>query len=113
MIVGLVFNKFLMYVVFFLIFFGVNLTFFPLHFAGMHGYPRKYVDYSDVYSFWNIIASYGRMLSVFSLLLFVFLLIDSLLKSRLFLLDEFINNNAEGSLSFYIFSHSYQCDVYF
>jgi len=48
-ITGYLFDKFLMFVVFFLMFFGVNLTFFPLHFAGMHGYPRKYLDYPDVY----------------------------------------------------------------
>jgi len=75
-----VFDKFLMFVVFFIMFFGVNLTFFPLHFAGIHGYPRKYLDYPDVYCVWNILASFGRMLRIFSLLLFVFLLIDSILK---------------------------------
>jgi len=49
LITGYLFDKFLMFVVFFIMFFGVNLTFFPLHFAGIHGYPRKYLDYPDVY----------------------------------------------------------------
>jgi len=103
-----VFDKFLMFVVFFIMFFGVNLTFFPLHFAGIHGYPRKYLDYPDVYCVWNILASFGRMLRIFSLLLFVFLLIDSILKFVFFLSEEFINRGPEGVLSFYVFSHRYQ-----
>lgn len=110
---GFVYNKLLMFVVFFIMFFGVNLTFFPLHFAGIHGYPRKYVDYPDVYSLWNVLASIGSLLSVFSLLLFVYLLVESFLSSVFFLLDEFVNNGSEGSLSFYVFAHSYQREVYF
>ena len=47
---GYVYDKLLMSAVFFLMFIGVNLTFFPLHFAGLHGFPRKYMDYPDVYS---------------------------------------------------------------
>jgi hypothetical protein len=58
-------------------------------------------------------ASFGSMLRVFSLLLFVYLLLDSLLKQALFLLEEFVNSGPEGSLSFYVFSHSYQSEVYF
>lgn len=46
---GYVYSGGAMLSVFFLIFFGVNLTFFPLHFAGVHGYPRKYVDFPDVF----------------------------------------------------------------
>jgi len=110
---GYLYDKLLMFVVFFIMFFGVNLTFFPLHFAGMHGYPRKYLDYPDVYCVWNILASFGRMLRVFALLLFVYLLLDSLLKQVLFLLEEFVNGGPEGALSFYVFSHSYQREVYF
>lgn len=49
-ITGYVYDKLMMSSVFFLMFVGVNLTFFPLHFAGLHGFPRKYVDYPDVYS---------------------------------------------------------------
>jgi len=53
------------------------------------------------------------MLSVFSLFLFVYLLLDSIVKHVLFLVEEFINSGPEGSLSFYVFSHSYQSEVYF
>nr|YP_009092396.1 cytochrome c oxidase subunit I [Aphelenchoides besseyi]AII79374.1 cytochrome c oxidase subunit I [Aphelenchoides besseyi] len=112
-ITGFVYDKTISLVVFFLMFFGVNLTFFPLHFAGIHGYPRKYVDYPDIYSIWNIISSFGSMLSVFSLFLFVYLLMDSFFNFRLFLLDNFVNNGPESSLSFYVFGHGYQSDIYF
>lgn len=99
--------------VFFLMFFGVNLTFFPLHFAGMQGFPRKYVDYPDIYGVWNILSSYGSMLRVFALLLFVFLLFDSLLSSRLFLFEGFINNSPEAAFGGYVFGHRYQGEMFF
>jgi heme/copper-type cytochrome/quinol oxidase subunit 1 len=96
-----------------MIFVGVNLTFFPLHFAGIQGYPRKYIDYPDIYSVWNISASFGRVLSVFSLFLFVYLLLDSFLSMSFFLSEEFVNCSSEGSLSFFVFSHGYQEDILF
>ena len=44
---GITLNKILMSIFYRSLFLGVNLTFFPLHFAGLQGFPRKYQDYQD------------------------------------------------------------------
>lgn len=57
---------------FWLMFVGVNIVFFPMHFLGRQGMPRRYVDYPDAFAGWNAVASWGSYLTAFSVLVFLF-----------------------------------------
>jgi len=65
---------------FWLIFVGVNLTFFPMHFLGLGGIPRRIPDYPDAYAGWNALASFGSILSAFASIFFFFIIYDGLTK---------------------------------
>jgi len=62
---------------FWITFVGVNLTFFPMHFLGLAGMPRRIPDYPDAFAFWNNVASLGSYISVVGVLVFFSLIFNA------------------------------------
>jgi cytochrome c oxidase subunit 1 len=60
---------------FWVTFVGVNLTFFPMHFSGLAGMPRRYIDYPDAFAGWNTVASYGSYIGGLSVLIFLYIVV--------------------------------------
>lgn len=67
---------------FYLIFVGVNVTFFPQHFLGLNGIPRRYSDFPDIYLLWNQVSSIGAIISLLSIILLLYIIIESIISQR-------------------------------
>ena len=81
-ITGLSYPEALAKVHFWTMFLGVNLTFFPMHFLGLAGMPRRIPDYADAYSAWNKVASFGSLVSAFSACLFLYIIYVTLTEGK-------------------------------
>jgi cytochrome c oxidase subunit I len=68
---------------FWMTFVGVNLTFFPMHFLGLAGMPRRIPDFPDAYLGWNSIASYGSMVTIVASLFFLYIIYSTLTDNNL------------------------------
>jgi hypothetical protein len=81
-ITGVAYNEILGQIHFWIFFIGVNFTFFPMHFLGVAGMPRRVPDYPDAFYAYNKIASWGSYISAWSILVFFFVIFEALTSSR-------------------------------
>ena len=79
---GYVFSETLAKLHFWIAFIGANVLFFPMHFTGLSGMPRHYVDYPDAFAGWNRISSYGSYIFAFGLLVFFYGVIEAFASKR-------------------------------
>jgi len=79
---GYQYSEFWGQVHFYTTFVGVNLAFFPQHFLGLAGMPRRYVDYPDGYAYWNYVSSIGSFMSAAATLIFLWVVIEMFMRKR-------------------------------
>jgi len=74
---GYMYNEGMAKLHFWVMFIGINLTFFPQHFLGLAGMPRRYIDYPDAFHLWNEVSSIGSFISGGSMLIFFYCVYDA------------------------------------
>nr|YP_010701692.1 cytochrome c oxidase subunit I [Dasysyrphus albostriatus]WCJ53253.1 cytochrome c oxidase subunit 1 [Dasysyrphus albostriatus] len=92
---------------FLIMFVGVNLTFFPQHFLGLAGMPRRYSDYPDAYTTWNIISTIGSTISLVGIIMFMVIVWKSMIKQRQVIYTMQLNSSIEWYQNIPPAEHSY------
>nr|AAV49047.1 cytochdrome c oxidase subunit I [Perga condei] len=104
---GLTMNKTWLKTQFLIMFIGVNMTFFPQHFLGLNGMPRRYSDFPDSMLMWNSVSSLGSIISFFSILYLMFILWESLSSQRQVIFFPNMNTAIEWNQKYPPNNHSY------
>ncbi len=79
---GVKYNEFLGAAHFWITFIGVNLIFFPQHFLGLQGMPRRYVDYPEAFAKWNHISTVGYEITVVGVVIFLIVCLEAAIRRR-------------------------------
>nr|AIY61569.1 cytochrome c oxidase subunit 1 [Prorhinotermes canalifrons] len=104
---GLTMNPKWLKIQFGVMFTGVNMTFFPQHFLGLAGMPRRYSDYPDAFTTWNIVSSMGSAISLVSVMMFLFIIWESIASNRQVLFSTQTSNSIEWLQNLPPAEHSY------
>jgi cytochrome c oxidase subunit I len=80
---GYMYNEKLGNLHFWTLFIGVNLVFFPQHFLGLAGMPRRYISYPDAYHLWNVVSSIGALVSLAATVVFLYTVYEAFEKKRI------------------------------
>ena len=104
---GVTLHDFYLKIHFFVTFLGVNLTFFPQHFLGLAGMPRRYSDYPEAYMAWNTISSLGSLVTFVATLGFIFIIWEALVSIRVRIFASHLPSSIEWYHRFPPAIHSY------
>lgn len=81
---------------FWVVFISVNMTFFPQFVLGMGGMPRRYRDYPDVYEWWNAVSTFGSILGLVSVVIFIIIVWDRLYSKSVVVFSHSPIRSVEG-----------------
>nr|YP_009643533.1 cytochrome c oxidase subunit I [Psolodesmus mandarinus]AWH61858.1 cytochrome c oxidase subunit I [Psolodesmus mandarinus] len=92
---GMTMNNTMLKAQFATMFVGVNLTFFPQHFLGLAGMPRRYSDYPDAYTAWNTASTLGSAISVMGVIMLLFIMWEAMAGQRQVITSQALSTSIE------------------